>query len=399
MILILHLDGHKPATITVYPQMTVHVLKSTCMSHFHMIPNTTAATVSLYFEGVELVNPSLRNLTSQGTSSVEGIRMNLVENPELLKQAVQRRPELAEAVKCPIAFREVLVAISKTNGGGLAAPDLEIARRQKIEENRLLAARHHPEMNQHVSMLYIDMQVNGVEVKAFVDSGAQVTIMSPFCAKKCRLLELVDEQFAGCVEGVGKAMSLGKLHYSPIQIGSKEFSCSFTVMEVNQVSAASATLINPLPGAIHVVDISPDMSVEDLKALAEVEVNIPSQNIAIIHNGREIVSGSLQTAGVVQDDIMLVARKGPSNSNSNANDEVERIRHQLLNDAATLARVSQQHPELRTAVNNPDEFRRVLADVNRLQRDAEQRRRDEELYLQNADPFDLEAQRKIEDQI
>ncbi|KAJ3026384.1 UNVERIFIED_CONTAM: hypothetical protein HDU68_005752 [Siphonaria sp. JEL0065] len=84
---------------------------------------------------------------------------------------------------------------------------------------------------------------------------------------------------------------------------------------------------------------------------------------------------------------MLVAQKGPSNSNSNANDEVERIRQQLLNDPATLTRLSQQHPELRTAINNQDEFRRVLADVNRQQREAQQRRRDEELYLQNAIPL------------
>ena len=84
-------------------------------------------------------------------------------------------------------------------------------------------------------MLYVDVEFNGIIVKAIVDSGAQMTIMSAACAEKCNLMRLLDTRRSGEARGIGSAKILGKVHLAQMKIGKSFFPLSITILESNNV--------------------------------------------------------------------------------------------------------------------------------------------------------------------
>ncbi|XP_062079069.1 protein DNA-DAMAGE INDUCIBLE 1 [Humulus lupulus] len=206
------------------------------------------------------------NAASGGTASSNGLGMNpdgSAANPEafqrhirsdsnMMAQLFQSDPDLAQAISGDNINRlqellrdrhrqrsdmrrqqdEELALLYADPFDVEAQKKIEAAIQQKgIDENWAAALEHNPEAFARVVMLYVDMEVNGVPLKAFVDSGAQSTIISKSCAERCGLLRLLDRRYKGIALGVGQSEILGKIHVAPIKIGNIFYHCSFMVLD------------------------------------------------------------------------------------------------------------------------------------------------------------------------
>ncbi|CAI7723040.1 DNA damage-inducible protein 1, putative [Plasmodium vivax] len=103
--------------------------------------------------------------------------------------------------------------------------------KNQINSNLALAQEHFPEAFGVVYMLYIPVEINKNVVHAFVDSGAQSSIMSKQCAEKCNILRLMDRRFTGIAKGVGTKSILGKIHMVDIKIGNYFYAVSLTIID------------------------------------------------------------------------------------------------------------------------------------------------------------------------
>jgi len=104
-------------------------------------------------------------------------------------------------------------------------------RLKQVNEQYELMMDTFPEAMGKILMLYINAKINGKEQIAFVDSGAQMTVMSKACAEKLGILHLVDERFAGVAVGVGTSKILGKIHLAEMEISGVIFQVTITVMD------------------------------------------------------------------------------------------------------------------------------------------------------------------------
>ncbi|KZT42950.1 hypothetical protein SISSUDRAFT_798445 [Sistotremastrum suecicum HHB10207 ss-3] len=185
----------------------------------------------------------------------EMMRLQILGDPELMQQLRAAQPDLAHAAQHdPARFAEGLrhmrarqnevEAQRQREAQNLNADPYDVEAQRRIEEairqqavmeNLDNALEYLPEAFGRVTMLYIPVEVNGTPLVAFVDSGAQQTIMSPEYAEKCGIMRLLDRRFSGEARGVGTAKILGRVHTAQLKVADLHLPCSFTVMEGRDV--------------------------------------------------------------------------------------------------------------------------------------------------------------------
>ncbi|GKT48536.1 DNA damage-inducible protein 1 [Colletotrichum spaethianum] len=155
------------------------------------------------------------------------------------------------------------------------------------------------------------------------------------------------------------------------------------------------------------------MPVSTLREAIQAETTIAPTSQHLYHNGR-LIQDDTKTMEQLQiaDGEMLAlhvrdmqgstgvpdqGRRGPPRRRPGGQDP-ELIRLQILGDPNLRAEATRQQPQLAAALDDPQRFAQLFNDsYDREQREREERQR--QIARLNEDPFDVEAQAKIEEMI
>ena len=104
-----------------------------------------------------------------------------------------------------------------------------------VDDNYQLAMDTIPESFIPVKMLYINGKINNKDLDIFIDTGAQVSVMSLSTAKDLGVDFLIDYFCEGQLVGIGTKNMIGKIHYLDIQLDNFNLPCGFTIIDDNDI--------------------------------------------------------------------------------------------------------------------------------------------------------------------
>lgn len=176
------------------------------------------------------------------------------------------------------------------------------------------------------------------------------------------------------------------------------------------------------------LDLPPGLSLADLKGFVNAETNVPQSSQQFYLNNLPIHGDekTIEEAGIKDGDMLAMLMRQPDQQNNMGSTqrrqqqqsqqppsssgqpqrrqmgpgqhEIETTRLSILGNPAAMAQVREQRPALAEAINDSNRFREVWMEMIREDQDRE-RERMEQMRLLNEDPFNVEAQAKIEEMI
>ena len=162
------------------------------------------------------------------------------------------------------------------------------------------------------------------------------------------------------------------------------------------------------------LDVFPDMTLNDLKALVEDEIKVPTSAQYFFLNNQPLVDSdkTLEELNVSEGDMLGLAVQNPGDSArtqrpsgqspsrrqqpQQEGTDPERFRLHIIADTRLMDEVRARDPELANVANDPQRFPTVWEQRQR-QIAAAQAEKGEQMALMDADPFNVEAQTKIEE--
>jgi len=152
--------------------------------------------------------------------------------------------------------------------------------------------------------------------------------------------------------------------------------------------------------------------VQDLKAFVEHETRFPADTQNFFLNGRPLTTATqtLEEAGINDGEMLAVlirrradpapARRSQPNASGSAPaqgaPDPEAVRQHVLGNPQAQEDLRGARPELFAAINDSARWRQAF-EMGRRQEQEADRERQQQIALLNEDPFNIEAQKKIEE--
>ncbi|KAI8068152.1 ubiquitin-related domain-containing protein [Gilbertella persicaria] len=147
------------------------------------------------------------------------------------------------------------------------------------------------------------------------------------------------------------------------------------------------------------LEIDNQMAIEDVKALLEAESGIPPTSQRLYFNGKELTEAkkTLEEYQVSPNEIIHMQQQQQQQQQSDL-PNFDVMRQHVLRDPRLLQQLESTNPELAYAArNDPARFSAMVQQIEQTRRHAELQK--SQLAALNGDPFDIEAQKRIEDAI